>query len=264
MGNQENPAAVEAPTALAVQPESTPLKVVDNGVSPLVQMFASGQVPLEQMQKLMDLQDRYEATEARKAYHEAIAKAKAEMPVAQKSGRNNHLNSTYATLDDYLAVANPVLAKFGLSVSWDIGEQTADSITTTCRISHQLGHSEASAPISMPITGGNNAVSPAQSVGIAMTYARRYSFTAILGMATEDADGNAPTTNTSEVKPAAKVDIKGLAELKKQAKASGIDNAKLISVAAKTYSVSTLEELSGPQVSELITALKQRDTNAND
>lgn len=183
--------------------ETNELKTLEqpsSGVSPLVQMFASGQIPIEQIDQMMTLNERWEKNESRKAYHEALARAKAEMPVATKSGKNTHLNSTYATLDDYLAVANPVLAKYGLSVSWDMRDQTAESVTATCRISHQMGHSEASAPVTMPITKGNNAVSAAQSVGIAMTYARRYSFTAILGMATEDGDGGNQTRQTAKVK----------------------------------------------------------------
>jgi len=194
-----NQAVAEKPTTKIAQRAETPLQAVPapEGVSPMVQLFASGQMDVNQIERMIDLQERYEGNEARKAYHAAMAKARAEMGTAEKSAENSHLNSKYATLDDLIRGASPALSANGFSFSWDV-KQEADSVTATCRIIHAMGHEE-STPVTMPVTKGNNAVNGAQSVGIAITYAKRYSFSALVGIATEDQDGGPPPPPTVDM-----------------------------------------------------------------
>ena len=57
----------------------------------------------------------------------------------------------------------------------------------SCRVSHELGHFEESGDVAMPVDDSSGmGANPAQRVGIAQTYAKRYALLAILGISPED------------------------------------------------------------------------------
>lgn len=88
----------------------------------------------------------------------------------------------YATLAQAAQQAREVLAEYGLAVHQDAhGELGAVAVTT--RIWHHSGQWVESEPLVMPVKGGP------QDIGSAITYARRYSLMAFLGLATDDDDG---------------------------------------------------------------------------
>src|ERR1700722_7515777 len=78
---------------------SMPMRQLGGALTPVTPMamlshaVASG-AGLETITKLMDLQDRYEARQARMAFDEAVANAKAEIPVIAKN-REGHNNKRY-------------------------------------------------------------------------------------------------------------------------------------------------------------------------
>lgn len=89
---------------------------------------------------------------------------------------------TYADLSDVLNEARPKLREQGLALSQ---VATAEhGVTTT--LFHESGQWIMFAPLKLIPAG-----STPQHVGSAITYARRYSALAVLGMATEDDDGRA-------------------------------------------------------------------------
>jgi len=113
----------------------------------------------------------------------ALSKAQGEMAAAPKDARGNF--GRYSTLDSLWDVARPVLAKHELALvqSTDI---TPDG---RCVLVSVLTHSSGEW-----ISGGYP-VEPVQKtpqgMGSAMTYARRYSFSAMIGLTSdEDDDGN--------------------------------------------------------------------------
>jgi ERF superfamily len=88
----------------------------------------------------------------------------------------------YADLGDVLAAARPVFARHALAISQvPVVDTLTVEITTT--IWHSSGQWLKAAPLRLP------AGSTAQQTGSAITYARRYSIMALLGLATEDDDG---------------------------------------------------------------------------
>ncbi len=116
----------------------------------------------------------------------ALAKAQGEMAGAAKDCANPFFKSRYADLSSVWTACREPLSKNGLSVlqivqSSDLG----DVLHTT------LGHSSGQYMTStMPIrikTGGNDL----QALGAAITYLRRFSLAAIVGVAPDDDnDGN--------------------------------------------------------------------------
>ena len=144
---------------------------------------------LDKLEKLMDLQDRWEADQARKAYNEAMANFKAHAP---RLVRDSHASFgqgkttySYSTLDSITQKLAPALAKWGLSHSW-LTSQDGDRITVTCKLTHREGHFEEVSLSAAPDTSGSkNAV---QSIGSTATYLSRYTLLAVTGLATGTGD----------------------------------------------------------------------------
>lgn len=166
---------IEQPAALAVM---TPMDMLEKAVS-------SG-AGIEVITKLMDLQDRWAATQARKEFDEAIAAAKAEIPPIVRNA-TGHNSKKYADFAAIATVVDPIISKFGLSYRFRTTQ--AERIAVTCVLSHKAGHSEETTLAGPSDTTGNK--NPIQAIGSTLTYLQRYSLVQALGLAaTNDDDGN--------------------------------------------------------------------------
>jgi hypothetical protein len=142
----------------------------------------SGATP-ETLEKLMALQERWEANQARRAFDSAIADAKAEIPPILRTTKG-HNAKKYADFAAIARVVDPILPKHGLSYRFRSIE--GDRINVTCILSHRSGHSEQTT-LSGPAdtTGNKNAV---QAIGSTLTYLQRYTLVQMLGLAAADDD----------------------------------------------------------------------------
>lgn len=104
-----------------------------------------------------------------------------DLPKTQTANTGKYAYS-YATLADALAQARPVLLKHGLAIT-QTASTTADDVLIHTTILHSSGQFITSQPIAMPVG------QTAQATGSSVTYGRRYSLMAVLGLATEDDDG---------------------------------------------------------------------------
>jgi hypothetical protein len=130
-------------------------------------------------------------SEANDAGHEpvnelmaALAAAQGEMSNAAMDGKNPHFNSRYATLAAIRDATIPHLAKHGLSIH-QITKMNGNGMLLATRLGHSSGQMiESVYPI--PVSDKPHIM------GSAITYARRYSWAAITGIAAEeDDDANA-------------------------------------------------------------------------
>ena len=134
----------------------------------------------------------------------ALAKAQAELPniprdktvkVRTKSGAE--YTFAYAPLDTIMEKIRPVLKENGLAFMQSLN---GESLSTT--LMHTSGEWLASDPMPIRVVD-----SGPQALGSAITYARRYALTAILGLVTEDdddgnaAEGNEATASTGTTTP---------------------------------------------------------------
>jgi hypothetical protein len=143
-----------------------------------------GGAGIEVLEKLMDLQERWEARQARRAFDEAIAAAKAEIkPIVRN--REGHNAKKYADFAAIAAAVDPILSKHGLAYRFRTSQ--TDKIAVTCVVTG-FGHYEENTLAGLPdATGSKNAI---QAIGSALTYLQRYSLTQALGLAaTYDDDG---------------------------------------------------------------------------
>ncbi len=167
-----------------------------NSPAEMIRMAVAGNADLEKLEKLLALQERYEANEARKAYHAAMAEFKANPPDIEKDKTVAYGNTKYnhATLANVTSKINAALSKHGLSASWSTKQN--GTIDVTCKITHVKGHSEETT-ISAPAdkSGSKNDI---QAIGSTITYLQRYTLLALTGLATHEADDDGAASQPIE------------------------------------------------------------------
>jgi len=168
----------------------------------LLNMAVQQGADIDKLEKLMELQTRWESNEARKSYHQAIADFKTESIEIIKnktvSFENNNGGKTeykHATLSHILELTVPILAKYGLSHSWST-EQSNGTITVKCFLTHSTGHSESVSLFSNPDTSGKK--NGIQQIGSTISYLERYTFLAITGLAAKDQDDDGQNSGERE------------------------------------------------------------------
>jgi hypothetical protein len=114
----------------------------------------------------------------------AMSKALGDMTDVVKTQTANagQYGYTYATLADVLGMARPVLAKHNLCVT-QAAESIAAEVIIYTTVLHSSGQFLSAHPLRLPIG------KTPQSVGSAISYGKRYAIMAVLGLATEDDDG---------------------------------------------------------------------------
>ena len=121
----------------------------------------------------------------------ALVAAQAEMPAIPMDETNPFLKNKFASLGSVIRTAYPVLAKHKLAVCQMVTSDDLGRIGVETRIVHESGEYLTST-VYLPITD-EKGKSDAQVAGSIISYLRRYSLAAMLGMyADEDVGGNAP------------------------------------------------------------------------
>lgn len=173
------------PTAL------TPMDMLNRAVS----QGAS----IEVLEKLMTLQERWETNQARKSFDEAMAAAKAEIPVIVKNRTVDFTSAkgrTHYRHEDLAEIARtvtPILAKHGLSYRYRTSSAPNEPVTVTCIVSHRGGHAEENTLAAGRDESGNK--NSIQAIGSTITYLQRMTLKAALGLAaSEDDDGASAET----------------------------------------------------------------------
>lgn len=152
---------------------------------------------VDQLTKLMELQERYEAGEARKAFVLAMNEFKADPPEIFKKKDVGYGNTHYkhATLDHVAKQISEKMAQHGLSFRWDVEQNGAVSVT--CVLMHQLGHMERVTLSAPPDDSGKK--NSIQAIGSTVTYLQRYTLLAATGLAAQDDDGQASEGKSVDV-----------------------------------------------------------------
>lgn len=203
------------------------------------------EIPLDRLEKMLDMKERMDAREAEQAFNAALSAASAEMPTIPLKGKG-HNGKPYALLKDIINFTRPVLAKHGLHLSWTI--ETADAVTVTAKLRHIQGHAETTS-IVLPRdnSGSKNNV---QSVGSSQTYGQRYTGQAILGLSLgDDVDDDGKAAGSGDT--ISKEQFSTLRDLIE--KANTTDESLL-----KLYGVDVLPELPAVNFNAAVRMLKQR------
>lgn len=188
-------------------------------------------------------------SESIKNIAKALAAFQAEVKNPANTETNPFFNSKYAPLNDILNLVRPLLSKHGLSV---LQSPSGDgqNITVTTLITHESGEWIESDPLTLKADKAT-----AQGAGSAITYARRYALSAMLGISSEDDDdGNLASNNKNNTNPV-KADKATHAQLKKlyaMANEKNIPSEEMKGLIKKYYNKDSSKELTKQEASDLI------------
>jgi hypothetical protein len=129
------------------------------------------------------------------ALFKALVQFQAECGSPRKNATNPHFKSKFADLGEVLETAKPVLQKHGLALLQFPCGGSGDAVSVATMLTHESGQ-WLSATVCMPL----EKKSP-QAAGSAISYARRYSAMAALGMAADDDDGEQASGRGRDDKP---------------------------------------------------------------
>jgi hypothetical protein len=194
---------------------------------------------VEKMKALLDMQERIEERDAKKAFTVAFNALQAELPIIDKDGKIDHssgdgtgttrsgkraLQTKYATYPNLNRVVGPLLKKYGFTFSSVMEPDASGAMVVASTLEHVAGYSRTTHfRVTADTTGGKN---NQQGWGSSQQYGMRYNMIALLNIVTEakedqDNDGFPPNTNITK---------KQLEELIKLADEVGADKAKFCEV----------------------------------
>lgn len=221
-----------------------------NSPAAIMMMALNKGVDIERLEKLLSIQQVWEANEARKAYHEAMAAFKADPPDIGKDKRvsfdvgNRTTSYTHASLANVTEKINRALSQHGLSAGWTT-VQNEKGITVTCIITHKMGHSEATSLTAAPDTSGSkNAI---QAVGSTVSYLERYTILALTGLATRDMDDDGKGSEAEYI------DEKQLSQITDMINSKGVDEAAFL----KYMKAESTDKILAKDFNKATTALKK-------
>jgi hypothetical protein len=156
----------------------------------------------ELIEKMLALQERNDANEARKLYVAAMAAFKANPPEIEKDKTveydvgSSTTKYSHASLANAAEKINKALSAHQLSASWKTTQDNGN-ITVTCSITHAAGHSESTGLTAGPDkTGSKNSI---QAIGSTISYLQRYTLLALTGLAAHDMDDDARSAEPPEL-----------------------------------------------------------------
>lgn len=211
----------------------------------------------------------------------ALSKFQGEIKNPSNTATNPFFKSKYAPLNDVLNLVRPILSKHGLSVV-QAPSGDGENIVVTTTLLHESGEWMEFPELILKADKPT-----AQGAGSAITYARRYAISAILGISSEDDDdGNhaepdtpKPTTpkaekNKGQSTPKSKTDTDKQAivdnSLASDAQITYINNLSskkgytidaLVSYIKTAYNKTDIKALSKQEAGEVINMLNGMGTN---
>jgi len=196
------------------------------------------------MQQLMELKREWDRDRAAEAYAAAISEFQRKCPQIHK-GRKPMSGPayTYASYDDVMAVAAPILAECGIAVTFST-EQVDKSIRVTCRL--RVGTHVEDHAFTVPVP--DMRVNETQKFGAALSYAKRYALQGALNSVVTDEDCDAANLSMNTISPEQEV------KLTEWIESTGTDKGKFLAY----LKVPSLSELPAARFENALEALKKK------
>lgn len=243
-----------------IQHEDKPISAASSAVTPAQMLMAAVErgADMEKLEKLMELQERWEAKESRKAFDSAIASARAEIkPIVKNAevdftSQKGRTNYKHETLDGIAQQIDPILSKYGLSYRFR-SKQEGGNLHVTCIVAHKDGYSEETTLFGPPDQSGNK--NSFQAVGSTATYLQRYTLKLALGLsAAKDDDGNA----ASQPQGAATITQEQAGKLRKALKVTSLTEQQFLAQAG----TNSIEEIQASRFEPAMSYLQRQAQGA--
>jgi hypothetical protein len=245
---------MKAPVAPPVVSETAAI------LSVIERAAANPDVDLDKLERLLEMRERVEAQQARKAYYSGMAEMRPALPSIKKEGvidigRGKPIS--FAKWEDINDAIVPVLSSYGFSIFF-ITDVLEGKVKVTCKVAHEAGHSEeTSLPLPADTSGSKNAV---QSIGSSVSYGKRYTAAALLNLTSRDGepdrdDNGMAGGGTGELDFVDSEQVKVIKDLIKQI---GTPDAE--KTFCDFYKIETIFDLPAFKYARAVAALKQKVT----
>jgi hypothetical protein len=168
----------------------TPAPITNPTPADLLRIAVSQGADLDRLTKLMDLQERWEKNQARKAFVSAINAFKNNPPEIVKNmtasfetKKGATVEWDYASLDHICDAVIARLSEHGISHDWSF-EQNGEMIRVTCVLTHDLGHERRTTLQGPPDFSGDK--SPIHAIYSTVTHLERYTLLGAAGLAARE------------------------------------------------------------------------------
>lgn len=169
------------------------MELVPVGETGMVQMLErlalSPDVPVDKLEKLIELQERIMRHNAKAEFDGAFAVMQGQIPIITEDGKilvNGALRSKYATNEAIQETVKPILQQHGFSLRFRNEHLDGNRLKVIGILSHRAGHSEQDEFVCPPDTSGSK--NDIQAIGSTRAYGQRYTTLALLNIATRGTD----------------------------------------------------------------------------
>jgi hypothetical protein len=187
-------------------------------------------IDVDKFAKLVDIVKMLENEKAKRDFYEALSNFQGEVPPIKKLSRADmgygKPKYNYAEFGEIVTTIQEPLKRHGLSYHFEIGNEPivvkgekgediiVEYISVTCTVAHKGGYEKTTTMSVQKDAGAGK--SNVQAVGSTITYLKRYTLLALLGIGTADPDDDAVSTIPDNQKNINKKENKGvlLAEIK--------------------------------------------------
>lgn len=169
----------------------------------LISQALAQNVPIETLERLMDLQERWQSGQAKSEFLKAMTNFQSKVPQLIKSKKVDYPSQSggsvkynYTPLSSISKTIQPILNECGLSYRWEFEDLVDGKIKCQCVVSHIAGHSEINTMTAAKDTTGKK--NDIQSIGSTRQYLQRYTLIGALGLSTADEDNDGKTSEAKK------------------------------------------------------------------
>lgn len=150
----------------------------------------------EDVEKMLTLQERYDANQAKKAFAISMVEVQKNMPIVPELATNSQTNSKYSKYKTILKYTKHIYTEAGFSLVYSEGETSKeDNIRVVVDIMHSQGHIETRfIDVPLDLTGLKGTVNKTKThaKGSSLSYGKGYLIRMVFNIPTgDDDDGQA-------------------------------------------------------------------------
>jgi hypothetical protein len=179
----------------AIKQQKPTMKVGEINALYLIDRAIENNIDIEKFEKLITLAQMLEQEKAKRDFFEALSKFQSNLPPIYKDSVVNmgygKPKYNYASLPKIIEDIQKPLGDNGLSYRWEIDNST-EKIKVTCYVMHNGGYEiDTFIEADKDASPGKSNV---QAIGSTISYLKRYTLCALLGIGTADPDDDAQAT----------------------------------------------------------------------
>jgi hypothetical protein len=177
---------------ISAMPESRDIQTIDNSPAGIMQIALNKGIDIDRIEKMLELQEKWEAREAKKTYAKAMAEFKANSPeiiktvhVEYRNNKGDLVQWDHSELGKICEDITKGLSPYGFWHKWEKRKEDG-MIYIKCILTHADGHSESVEDFGPPDTSGNKDALKADAS--TTTYLQRHTLLAVTGLAEKGTD----------------------------------------------------------------------------